>query len=166
VRGSAAILAGWSYISLVAGMMLMNSSAKNGSSWIGRFVRALLPWPAFAMAVWLQHESYLLSKSPGGATASLSPGARATLGLVFSGMTCVVALLCFLSAMYGRENVKRDLARRGCKPLHVWWCPISDWAVDGGTPFRVVYEDSQGNVRIEYCCTTRHKPKEVIWSEF
>jgi hypothetical protein len=54
----------------------------------------------------------------------------------------LILLFGFLSAMFQREAVKRDLSERGCTPFRIRWTPFS---LDGGysrTYLNVVYRDS------------------------
>jgi hypothetical protein len=76
----------------------------------------------------------------------------------------------FLSAMYAREAVKRDLSQRGCTVRHIWWQPFACWNVCWrGTPFRVVYQDEEDRLHKAYCCVytalmdSPFGPRRVNW---
>src|SRR5215468_4914610 len=51
----------------------------------------------------------------------------------------IVAVLFFLWLLYLREQVKKDLYKRGLTPLRVRWRPFAYWTGVYGSGFRVVY---------------------------
>jgi hypothetical protein len=64
----------------------------------------------------------------------------------------IVALLCYLSALYQREAVKRDLQENGCVPRHIWWMPAAYWnMLRGAAAFRVIYQDPVGALHQAHC---------------
>lgn len=61
-------------------------------------------------------------------------------------------LVWFLAAMFRREAVKRDLRRRGCKPIQIWWRVTAWWSPwFDAMPYRVIYLDSNGLIHKANC---------------
>jgi hypothetical protein len=81
----------------------------------------------------------------------------------------IVAVLCFLAAMFRREAVKRELILQGCKPMRVWWLPLSLDAIGKRTVFRVIYRDPTGAVHKARCYVSvdlfgpPFGPRRVTW---
>jgi hypothetical protein len=78
-----------------------------------------------------------------------------------------LALLLYLTAMYQREAVKRDLKEHGFEPLHIWWRPAAYWTTRfpywGATGFRVVYSDAEGCIHKAYCFAYRSFAQDSRW---
>lgn len=82
----------------------------------------------------------------------------------------IFILVWFLAAMFRREAVKRDLRRRGCKPIHIWWTVIA-WGLPyyDSVPFRVIYSDPNHFVHKARCWVGHglmdfpFAPCRVVW---
>jgi hypothetical protein len=90
--------------------------------------------------------------------------------LLLAATVGIFLTLWFLSAMFAREAVKRDLCQRGCIARHIWWQPFAYWDVRWwSTPFRVVYRDGEDRVHKAYCCVyaaltdSPFGPRRVRW---
>lgn len=64
----------------------------------------------------------------------------------------IFVLVWFLAAMFRREEVKRDLRQRGCRPIHIWWRVTAWWSPwFEAMPYRVIYSDSNGLIHKANC---------------
>jgi hypothetical protein len=97
------------------------------------------------------------------------PRLLVTLAVAFP--LCLILLFSFLSAMFQREAVKRDLSERGSAPLRIRWMPFS---LDGGyrrTYFHVVFRDESGLLHKARCYVyvslmdSPFGPRRVKWTK-
>jgi hypothetical protein len=81
----------------------------------------------------------------------------------------LIVLLSFLSAMFQREAVKRELLERGCEPLRIWWMPFYWYGGYNRTCFHVRYHDESGLLHQAVCSVyvslmdTPFGPRRVRW---
>lgn len=136
-----------------------------GRSWWWRILRSLLRWGGLVAAGWF---SIRASELAGFTTPMNLPPAGYSLLVRLLAYACgFVGLLSFLSAMYQREAVKRDLAEQVFEPRHIWWCPAAYWTpwlgYWGSTGFRVIYSDADGFTHKAYCFVYRSFAKDFQW---
>jgi len=83
----------------------------------------------------------------------------------------LILLISFLSAMFQREAVKRDLSERGCEPLRIRWTPFSLAGGYSRTYFHVVFRDSSGLLHKAACYVyvslmdSPFGPRRVKWTK-
>lgn len=61
------------------------------------------------------------------------------------------AALWFLSILWAREQVKKDLAGKGFRPVRIRWHPFAYWSPLQRCPFEVTFEDDTGAERKGRC---------------
>jgi hypothetical protein len=156
VTGSAATFAGLGYISLgVFGALCVGNPPPAGRRWIWRAGRGVGRWGCLVAGFWVWQKAYeKIGKGIPWPTLSTADDFRALLVV----LSCfgIVFVLCFLSAMYQREAVKRELKENGCVPRHILWQPAAYWNTGcRAAAFRVTYLDPMGALHLAYCYVSR-----------
>jgi hypothetical protein len=137
-------------------------------SWPRRLVRGLLRWGSLVMAIYCFVKTVALT----GQRIDLSGLPRQFEFKLVGFLLGFPALLLWLAAMFQREQVKKDLWMRQCRPLHIWWRPAAYWVWRywagrwGPTGFRVIYADSAGIVHKGYCYVYRSFQTDPNWGRF
>ena len=153
VSGAAAATAGLAYFGFGLFIYLSDGRPPTDSrGWLWPLGRGLLRWGGLAA---LAFGAFEVDSLVSGRSLNLAGiPVRFLIGSA-AFIVGIVALLFFLSATFQREQVKRELADRGCAPLHIWWRPAAYWlpwtTFFGATGFRVVYADAAGFVHKAYC---------------
>jgi len=165
VTGAAAALGGLGY--LCFGVFVYFSDGPpppENRPPVWRILRAVIRWGGLGAGAILIFDASF----PGELTMPFDPEPRVwrpiieTMGLVAG----LAVLLCYLSAMFQREAVKRDLLGSGFEPLHIWWRPAAYWLPWGyrwATGFRVIYSDPAGVTHKGYCLVYRSLLKDPQW---
>lgn len=91
--------------------------------------------------------------------------------LVIGLMILLICLVQFLGAMYCREAVKRELSRRACVAIRIWWMPFASLFYRWRTYFSVIYRDPNGLQHIARChvymslMDSPFDPQRVKWTK-
>jgi len=166
VNGTVASMVGWQYVGFGLFVYLSDGSPpRENRLWLWRFGRCLLRWGGLAVWFFCFVEAY---NRVSGSSFTLDGFPRYLLTKIIAFIIGFVALLSFLFfAMFQREQVKRDLDDRSCRPLHIWWIPAAYWvpwaSFWGATAFRVVYADPAGLIHSGYCFVYRSFFKDSRW---
>jgi len=163
VHGNVASMAGWAYVGIGLFLYLSDGSPPGENRvWLWRMGRILLRWGGLAVALYCfaATDNQVLRGSFD--FSILPPYLLGKIGAFIGGF---IALMLFLSAMLQREQVKRDLEERICRPLHIWWIPAAYWVPwrRRGTAFRVTYADRADLIHRGYCCVYRSLLKDSRW---
>ena len=171
VHGTAALLTGLGYVALgIFAALCTGDPPPERRHWSWRVLRGASRWGSLIAMFWFwQRACKLLGVGVPWPTLNSQDDfqALALVAMCFG----IVAVLCFLFAMFHRESVKRELAENGCTPVHIWWRPAAYWApfLNSGAPFRVIYRDPRGTLHKAYCSTYRSLlgspwgPRRVLW---
>lgn len=166
VAGALAVVVGLQYFAF--GLFIYLSDGRpprEDFGWPRRLGRGLLRWGSLALAIFCLFRIQAMSGQ--GIDLSGLPT-----GFVIKLIGCIVGfpfLLFWVAAMFAREQVKKDLWMRQCRPLHVWWRPAAYWIwrfwAGRWTPtgFRVIYADSAGLVHKGYCFVYRSFSTDPNW---
>lgn len=167
LSGAAAATAGLAYFGFGLFIYLSDGSPPTESrGWLWRLGRGLLRWGGLAALVFgtLKVDSMMTST-----TFNLAGVPASFLIKIAAFLVGIVALLCSLSALFQREQVKRELVDRGCAPLHIWWRPAAYWlpwtTFFGATGFRAVYSDAAGVVHKACCIVYLSFLKDSRWGQ-
>jgi hypothetical protein len=164
VHGAAAVLAGISYIALALFSTLSTGDPPpEHRKWFWRALRGLVRWGSLVAMFWFWGKASQLVQPSSPWPSLRLPEDFTVLGLL---STClgIVAVLCFLSAMFQREAVKRELREQVCTPLHIWWRPAAYWVPWRlATGFRVIFRDPAGALHRAYCYTYPSLSESPFW---
>lgn len=166
VTGTVAAVAGLQYFAFGLFIFLSDGSPpREDFGWRRRLGRGLLRWGSLAVTIC----SFFKIQTMNGQGIDLSglpmPFVFKLIGLIAG----LPVLLLWLAAMFAREQVKKDLWMRRCRPLHVWWRPAAYWIwrywAGRWTPtgFRVIYADGAGLVHKGYCFVYRSFLTDSKW---
>lgn len=171
VHGTAALLTGLGYMALgVFAALCTGDPPPERRHWSLRVLRGVSRWGGLVAMFWFwQRAGQLTGVGISWPTLNSSDDFHAL--ALLAACLGVVPVLLFLWAMFYRETVKRELAQRGCTPVHIWWRPAAYWApyFAGSTPFRVLYKDPWGALHKAYCYTYRSLlgspwgSRRVVW---
>jgi hypothetical protein len=167
VSGSPAVMAGFSYLSLAIFVMFCSGPPPGSRFWARQVPYLLLRWGGLAGGLACQVAAWNLRR--GYSAIGPLPGSdQVRVWLCLAGVVAIIGFLCFLLAMFEREQVKKDLYAQRLVPLHIWWLPFTHWAEAPvrATAFRVVCADGDGVVQKKYCWTSGWSPqRRVVWLE-
>ena len=157
VNGSVAAVVGWEYVGFGLFVYFSDGSPPDENRpWLWRCGRGLVRWGALASR---SSVLWMLRNRVSGTyftTTGFPPYLIAKIVAFIAGF---IALISFLSAMYMREQVKRDLDGRNSRPLHIWWLPQAYWvpwaSFWSATGFRVVSTNQAGLIHRGYCFAYR-----------
>lgn len=146
VDGTAASTVGWLYVGFGLFVYLSDGSPPaEDRAWPWRLGRGLARWGSLALALicFVEAENRVSGRSV--SLDGIAPHLLMKMGVFIAGF---IALSFYLSAMFQREQVKRELADRGCQARRIWWLPAAYWvpwaSFWGATGFRVSYADPVG----------------------
>lgn len=155
VTGGSAMLAGLGWVSLgVFGSLCIGNPPPARRRWFWRLGRCVARWGSLVAGFWAWQMVYeRMGMGSPWPTLSSADDVRA----LFAVASCfgIVALLCFLRALYQREAVKRALNENRCVPRHIWWMPAAYWNLARGAAFRVIYQDPAGALHQAHCYVWR-----------
>jgi len=159
VDGTLAVTVGLLYLAFgVFVYMADGRPPAESRGWFWRLGRAALCWGSFAVALLCFLQADKMATGRGLDLAGLPDHLLLKIVGFFAG---VIGSLFFLRAMYQREQVKRELESRDCKPLHILWRPNAYWLWRYRftwwfpTGFRVIYSDPGGSIHKGYCFVYR-----------
>jgi hypothetical protein len=170
VQGNAATFAGLGYICLgVFAALSVGNPPPAGRKWFWRTARGIARWGSLVAGFWAWQKVYE-SIGMGSPWPTLNTADDFQALLLVLPCFGIVFVLCFLSAMYQREAVKRELKENGCVPRHIWWQPAAYWNTGcRAAAFRVTYLDPIGALHQAHCYVSRPwsdsiwAPRQVRW---
>jgi hypothetical protein len=165
VHGAAALVTGLGYIALgLFAVLSTGDPPPENRHWLWRILRAIARWGGLVSFFWLWQRARQLIHADG-PWPTLQSGDYLFAFRVATMCFGVIALLCFLWAMFQREAVKRDLFENRCIPVHIWWRPAAYWLpfLAGSVAFRVIYRDRAGFLHKAYCFAYQPLWESPIW---
>jgi|GEM_PF-1279782 len=166
VTGTLAVVAGLLYFAFGLFIFLSDGSPpREDFGWMRRLGRGLLRWGSLALAIYCFFQAQEMT----GQGIDLAGLPVRFLFMLIGSIVGFPLLLLWLAAMFDREQVKKDLRMRKCRPLHIWWRPAAYWVCRfwfgrwTPTGFRVVYADSAGFVHKGYCFVYRSFQTDPNW---
>ena len=129
---------GYMSVSVVFVYLSDGSPPAEDRAWPWRLGRGLARWGSLALALicFVEAENRVSGRSV--SLDGIAPHLLMKMGVFIAGF---IALSFYLSAMFQREQVKRELADRGCQARRIWWLPAAYWvpwaSFWGATGFRV-----------------------------
>jgi len=172
VTGLTSAVMGLSYLG--GGLFLYMSDGRppdESRAWRWRLGRGIYRWGSFLAMPAFWHEANLLRLNSNEGffyfLPSIKTGEDGRVLLLTAIVIGIILLLGLLYAIFDREQVKKDLWARGCKHLHIWWCPGAYWVpwstYFGAKGFRVTYSDSAGFIHKGYCIVYRSFRDKPSW---
>jgi hypothetical protein len=162
--GFASVMIGLSYIGFGSFLYLSDGQPPNENrTWLWRITRCVIRWGSLLAMLAFWHEANLLRVGSNESFFYFLPSIETNdevRTLILIAITVgIILLLGLLMAIFAREQVKKDLWAKTCKPLHIWWCPLAYWlpwvTYLGATGFRVFYFDTNGFTHKGYCIVYR-----------